>query len=47
MPTARTRAKPAAIDWLTEMLAELWERIKDHPADCHCWNCQHWRAVTR
>jgi hypothetical protein len=46
MSGATTRAKRDPIDWWTEHLAELWERIKDHATDCACWDCWHWRATT-
>jgi hypothetical protein len=44
MPDARTRDKSGPIDWLALQLAELWARIKEHPDDCRCWDCRHWRT---
>jgi hypothetical protein len=42
-----SRPPDDAVDWLTVHLAELWERVKDHEADCTCWACHNWQAATR
>jgi hypothetical protein len=46
MQDAPTRDNGGAIDWWTEHLAELWEKVREHESACTCWHCRNWRAST-